>query len=31
VDLIGVPDGCPIKMIGENKYCARAGYPEEAY
>ena len=31
VDLVGVPDGCPIKMIGENKYCARAGYPEEAY
>lgn len=31
VQLVGVPDGCPIKMIGENKYCARAGYPEEAY
>ena len=31
VDLVGVPDACPIKMIGENKYCARAGYPEEAY
>lgn len=31
VELVGVPDGCPIKMIGENKYCARAGYPEEAY
>ena len=31
VKLVGVPDGCPIKMIGENKYCARAGYPEEAH
>ena len=31
VELVGVPDGCPIKMIGENKYCARAGYAEEAY
>ena len=31
VNLVGVPDGCPIKMIGEDKYCARAGYPEEAY
>ena len=31
VELVGVPDGCPIKMIGDNKYCARAGYPEEAY
>ena len=31
VQLVGVPDGCPIKMIGEHKYCARAGYPEEAY
>ena len=31
VKLVGVPDGCPIKMIGEHKYCARAGYPEEAY
>lgn len=31
VKLVGVPDGCPIKMIGEEKYCARAGYPEEAY
>ena len=31
VDLVGVPDGCPIKMIGDNKYCARAGYPEEAH
>ena len=31
VKLVGVPDGCPIKMIGENKYRARAGYPEEAY
>jgi hypothetical protein len=28
---VGVPDGCPIKMIGEDKYCARAGYPEEAH
>ena len=31
VKLVGVPDGCPIKMIGENKYHGRAGYPEEAY
>ena len=31
VSLVGVPDGCPIKMIGESKYCARAGYPEEAH
>lgn len=31
VKLVGVPDACPIKMIGENKYCARAGYPEEAH
>ena len=31
VELVGVPDGCPIKMIGDKKYCARAGYPEEAY
>ena len=31
VKLVGVPDGCPIKMIGEDKYCARAGYPEEAH
>ena len=31
VDLVGVPDGCPVKMIGEDKYCARAGYPEEAH
>ena len=31
VKLVGVPDGCPIKMIGEQKYCARAGYAEEAY
>lgn len=31
VELVGVPDGCPIKMIGEHKYCARAGYAEEAY
>jgi hypothetical protein len=31
VKLVGVPDGCPVKMIGENKYCARAGYPEEAF
>lgn len=31
VDLVGVPDGCPVKMIKEDKYCARAGYPEEAY
>ena len=31
VELVGVPDGCPIKMIGSKKYCARAGYAEEAY
>ena len=31
VKLVGVPDSCPIKMIGNTKYCARAGYPEEAY
>lgn len=31
VELVGVPDGCPIKMIGNDKYCARAGYAEEAY
>ena len=31
VELVGVPDGCPIKMIGDTKYRARAGYPEEAY
>ena len=31
VKLVGVPDGCPVKIIGESKYCARAGYPEEAY
>ena len=31
VELVGVPDGCPVKMIKENKYCARAGYPEEAF
>jgi hypothetical protein len=31
VKLVGVPDGCPVKMIGEKTYCARAGYPEEAY
>ena len=31
VKLVGVPDGCPIKMIGNKKYRARAGYPEEAY
>lgn len=31
VKLVGVPDGCPVKMIGNDKYCARAGYPEEAY
>ena len=31
VKLVGVPDGCPIKMIGEQKYSARAGYAEEAY
>ena len=31
VKLVGVPDGCPIKMIGDVKFRARAGYPEEAY
>jgi hypothetical protein len=31
VKLVGVPDGCPAKIIGESKYCARAGYPEEAH
>ena len=31
VKLVGVPDGCPIKMIGDSKYSARAGYAEEAY
>ena len=31
VKLVGVPDGCPIKMIGDSKYRARAGYAEEAY
>ena len=31
VRLIGVPDGCPVKIIKDNEYCARAGYAEEAY
>ena len=31
VQLVGVPDGCPIKMIGNDVYRARAGYPEEAH
>ena len=31
VNLVGVPDGCPVKMIKERKYRARAGYPEEAH
>lgn len=31
VELVGVPDGCPIKMIGDAKFSARAGYAEEAY
>ena len=31
VKLVGVPDSCAIKMIGSKKYCARAGYAEEAY
>ena len=31
VRLVGVPDGCPMKMIKNKKYCARAGYAEEAY
>ncbi len=31
VKLVGVPDSCPVKMIGDSKYRARAGYAEEAY
>ena len=31
VNLVGVPDGCPVKMINQKTYRARAGYPEEAY
>ena len=31
VKLVGVPDGSPVKMINDDKYCARAGYPEEAH
>lgn len=31
VSLVGVPDGCPVKMIDDSKYRARAGYPEEAH
>lgn len=31
VKLVGVPDSCPVKMIEDSKYCARAGYPEEAH
>ena len=31
VNLVGVPDSCPLKMIQDNKYRARAGSPEEAY
>lgn len=31
VKLVGVPDGCPLKMIEDNKYRARAGYPEEPH
>ena len=31
VKLVGVPDGCPVKMIGDDKYCARAGIQEEAH
>ena len=31
VKLVGVPDGCPVKLIGQSKYKARAGYPEEAF
>jgi hypothetical protein len=27
---VGVPDGCPVKMIGNDVYRARAGYPEDA-
>lgn len=31
VKLVGVPDGCPSKLIGGEVFKARAGYPEEAY
>ena len=31
VNLVGVPDSCPLKMIQDTKYKARAGSPEEAY
>ena len=31
VNLVGVPDSCPAKLIKEKTYRARAGYPEEAY
>ena len=31
VKLVGVPDGCPARMIGDAKYRGRAGYPEEAF
>lgn len=31
VNLVGVPDGCPVKVIGDSIFRARAGYPEEAY
>ena len=31
VRLVGVPDGCPAKMIDDYKYRGRAGYPEESH
>lgn len=31
VRLVGVPDGCPVKMIEDHKYRGRAGYPEESH
>jgi hypothetical protein len=31
VRLVGVPDGCPAKMIEDYKYRGRAGYPEESH
>jgi hypothetical protein len=29
--LVGIPDACPAKLIGDDIYRARAGYPEEAH
>ena len=29
--LVGIPDSCPVKVIGNDIYKARAGYPEEAH